>query len=86
MTVCVLAFGFGLPRLARFRDVLQTLQNLTSGWMLVLVLAAAANLVANWLFIAAAIPGLPLRRAAAVNLASTAVANTVPAGERCRSA
>ncbi|GAA2025328.1 lysylphosphatidylglycerol synthase domain-containing protein [Catenulispora yoronensis] len=80
VTVCVLAFGFGLPRLARFRDVLQTLQNLTSGWMLVLVLAAAANLVANWLFIAAAIPGLPLRRAAAVNLASTAVANTVPAG------
>ncbi|MBW8804705.1 MAG: UPF0104 family protein [Catenulisporales bacterium] len=78
--VCVLAFAYGLPKLAPYRDVLSTIRALTSGWAVVLLLAAAVNLLANWLFIAAAIPGLPLRRAAAVNLASTAVANTVPAG------
>ena len=80
VAVCVAAFGFGLPHVARFRDVLGTLRTLTFGWMALILLAALVNLVANWLFIAAAIPGLPLRRAAAVNLASTAVANTVPAG------
>ncbi|NUR60250.1 MAG: hypothetical protein HOV87_16550 [Catenulispora sp.] len=80
VAVCAAAFGFGLPHLAPFRDVLGTLRTLTSGWVAVILLAALANLLANWLFIAAAIPGLPLRRAAAVNLASTAVANTMPAG------
>jgi len=80
VAVCVAAFGFGLPKLAPFHSVLGTFRALTSGWAIVVLLAAAVNLLANWLFIAAAIPGLPLRRAAAVNLASTAVANTVPAG------
>ncbi|GAA1976516.1 lysylphosphatidylglycerol synthase domain-containing protein [Catenulispora subtropica] len=80
VAVCALAFGFGLPHVAPFRAVLGTLRTMTSGWAVVVLLAALANLLANWLFIAAAIPGLPLRRAAAVNLASTAVANTLPAG------
>ena len=78
--VCVAAFGYGLPRLAPYHGVLGTFRALTSGWAVVVLAAAAVNLLANWVFIAAAIPGLPLRRAAAVNLASTAVANTVPAG------
>ena len=78
--VCVAAFGYGLPKLAPYHGVLGTLRALTSGWAVLVLAAAALNLLANWLFIAAAIPGLPLRRAAAVNLASTAVANTVPAG------
>ncbi|MEY9862633.1 uncharacterized membrane protein YbhN (UPF0104 family) [Catenulispora sp. GAS73] len=78
--VCVAAFGYGLPKLASYHGVLGTFRALTSGWAVVVLAAAAVNLLANWVFIAAAIPGLPLRRAAAVNLASTAVANTVPAG------
>ena len=80
VAVCVAAFGWGLPKLAPYHGVLSTLRGLTSGWAVLVLAAAAVNLLANWLFIAAAIPGLPLRRAAAVNLASTAVANTVPAG------
>jgi uncharacterized protein (TIRG00374 family) len=80
VVVCVAAFGYGLPKLAPYRGVLGTLRELTSGWAFLILAAAAVNLLANWLFITAAIPGLPLRRAAAVNLASTAVANTVPAG------
>jgi putative heme transporter len=42
--------------------------------------ATLANLLANWFLIATALPGLSMRRAAATNLASTAVANTVPGG------
>ena len=56
VAVCALAFGYGLPHLAPFRGVLGTLRTLTSGWAIVLLLVAAVNLLANWLFIAAAIP------------------------------
>ncbi|MBS2549553.1 UPF0104 family protein [Catenulispora sp. NL8] len=80
VVVCVAAFGYGLPKLASYHGVLGTFRDLTSGWAVLVLAAAGVNLLLNWLFIAAAIPGLPLRRAAAVNLASTAVANTVPAG------
>ena len=48
--------------------------------VLLVVVAAGANLAAGWLMICAVLPSIRLREAAAVNLSSTAVANTLPAG------
>jgi hypothetical protein len=62
--VCVAAFGYGLPKLAPYHGVLGTFRELTSSWAVVVLAAAAVNLLANWVFIAAAIPGLPLQGAA----------------------
>jgi uncharacterized protein (TIRG00374 family) len=52
-----------------------------TGLQLMLVVgAAAASLVAGWVVICSVLPAIRLREAAAVNLGSTAVANTLPAG------
>jgi uncharacterized protein (TIRG00374 family) len=48
--------------------------------VLLVVIAAVASLAAGWLMICAVLPSIRLREAAAVNLGSTAVANTLPAG------
>jgi putative heme transporter len=47
---------------------------------LLVLIAAGASLAAGWLMICAVLPSIRLRDAAAVNLGSTAVANTLPAG------
>lgn len=48
--------------------------------VLLVVTAALASLVAGWAVICAILPAIRLREAAVVNLGSTAVANTLPAG------
>ena len=55
VVVCAAAFGYGLPKLAPYNGVLGTLRDLTSGWAIIVLAAAALNLIANWLFIAAAL-------------------------------
>jgi putative heme transporter len=73
-------FGFALPRLASYRSVWATIEAMSGGQVLLLVAAAAASLVTGWIAICAVLPAVGLRQAAVVNLGSSAVANTLPAG------
>jgi putative heme transporter len=73
-------FVFALPHFASYRTVWASIQVMTWLEVLLVVIAAAASLVAGWLVICSVLPAVRLREAAVVNLASTAVANTLPAG------
>src|ERR1700729_2983088 len=73
-------FGFALPRLASYRSVWATIEAMTWGQALLLAAAPAASLLTGWIAICAVLPSIRLRQAAVVNLGSSAVANTLPAG------
>jgi putative heme transporter len=73
-------FGFALPHVASYRSAWTSVQGMTWPSVLLVVIAAGASLVAGWLVVCAVLPSIRLREAAAVNLGSTAVANTLPAG------
>jgi uncharacterized membrane protein YbhN (UPF0104 family) len=73
-------FGFALPHFASYRSVWTSAQGMTWPHALLVVIAAAASLASGWLVICSVLPSIRLREAAAVNLGSTAVANTLPAG------
>jgi putative heme transporter len=73
-------FGFALPHLASYGSVWATIKAMTWGQLLLLAAAAAASLVTGWIAICAVLPAVGLREAAVVNLGSSAVANTLPAG------
>ncbi len=73
-------FGFALPHVASYRSVWTSVQAMTWPHVLLVVMAAGASLAAGWLTICSVLPSIRLREAAAVNLGSTAVANTLPAG------
>jgi putative heme transporter len=76
----VATFGFALPHLASYRSVWATIGAMALVQVLVLAVAAAGSLVAYWIAIRSVLPAVRLREAAVVNLSSTAVANTLPAG------
>jgi uncharacterized membrane protein YbhN (UPF0104 family) len=76
----VATFGFALPHLASYRSVWSTIEAMTWGQALLLAIAAAGSMVTGWIAICAVLPAIRLREAAVVNLGSTAVANTLPAG------
>jgi len=78
--VIIAVFAFIFPRLASYQAAWQVVRAMTAPWVLALVGVAVVNLIFTWWMISACLPGLSLRRAAAMNLSSTAVANTVPAG------
>jgi uncharacterized membrane protein YbhN (UPF0104 family) len=73
-------FGFGLPRVASYRSVWASVGLMMWPQALMVAVAAVASFTASWLAICAVLPSIRLRQAAAVNLGSTAVANTLPAG------
>ena len=73
-------FGFALPHVASYRSVWASVQLMTWPQVLLVVIAAAASLPGGWLVICSILPSIRLREAAMVNLGSTAVANTLPAG------
>jgi uncharacterized membrane protein YbhN (UPF0104 family) len=73
-------FGFALPRLASYRSVWATIEAMSAGQVLLLAAAAAASMLTGWIAICAVLPSVRLREAAVVNLGSSAVANTLPAG------
>lgn len=73
-------FGFALPHVASYGSVWSSVQVMTWPHALLVVMAAGASLAAGWLMICSVLPSIRLREAAAVNLGSTAVANTLPAG------
>lgn len=80
LAVIVAVFGFLLPRLASYGAVTDTVATMTVLELATLGAVAAWNLVSYWPMQLAAQPGLRWREAAVANLASTAVANTIPGG------
>jgi putative heme transporter len=73
-------FGFALPHLASYGSVWASIQVMTWPQVLLVVAAAAASLASGWIVICSVLPAIRLREAAVINLGSTAVANTLPAG------
>jgi uncharacterized membrane protein YbhN (UPF0104 family) len=80
LLVVVVAFGFALPRMSSYSAVWHGLGTMSWPWLGVTGIAVAASLVTTWLMIAAVLPSLRFGQAAVVNLGSSAVANTLPAG------
>jgi uncharacterized membrane protein YbhN (UPF0104 family) len=73
-------FAFALPRFASYRSVWASIEAMTWRQALLVAATAAASMASYWFMICAVLPAIRLRQAAAVNLASNAVANTLPAG------
>jgi uncharacterized protein (TIRG00374 family) len=80
IVVVVLIFGFLFPKLADYGEVWKTIQDMSPLEKWTLALVAVWNLMSYWPVLTAALPGLRIREAAVANLASTAVANTLPGG------
>ena len=78
--VVAAVFGFALPHFASYGSVWASIRLMTWAQILLVVTAAAASLASGWTVICAVLPAIRLREAAVVNLGSTAVANTLPAG------
>ena len=81
IAVVIGVFGFALPRIASYRDVVSAVSAL-EWWEIAALLAATAwNLITFAPPWRAAIPGLGMWRALVVTQASTAAASTFPGGE-----
>lgn len=78
--VVAVAFAWALPRFADYAEVGDQLRSLDRGVVPLLVLVAAVNLVAPSLSQLAALPGLRLRHAVAVDWVTSTVTNLVPGG------
>jgi putative heme transporter len=76
----VATFWFAIPHFASYRSVWASMAAMTMPYALLIAATAAASMVSCWVMICAVLPSLRLREAAVVNLGSTAVANTLPAG------
>ena len=76
----VATFWFAIPHFASYRSVLASMHAMTSIQALLIAAAAVVSMVSSWFAICAVLPSIRLRQAAVVNLGSTAVANTLPAG------
>lgn len=71
-----------LPRLLNttWREVWALLVVVPAGWLLALAVVWLAGLLAHTLVLSASMPGLSARRALALNLAGSSVANVLPLG------
>ena len=71
-----------LPRTTgvSWTDVLTAVRSVSVGWLVVLSAVWWAGLVAHSLVLTSSLPGLTSRRAVSLNLAGSAVANSVPLG------
>ena len=78
--VVAVIFWFALPRFASYGSVLAGISAMTWPQVLLIAAAAAGSLVSGWIVICSVLPSIRLREAAVVNLGSSAVANTLPAG------
>lgn len=76
----MVAFAWALPRFADYGQVWASLEGIRPGVVPVLVVVAALNLVSPSLSQVAALPGLRLREAVAVDWTTTTVTNLVPGG------
>ncbi|MFY9649263.1 hypothetical protein, partial [Trebonia sp.] len=73
-------FGFALPRFASYGSAWASIDAMTWPQALLVAAAAVGSMVSSWIVICSVLPSVRLREAAAVNLGSSAVANTLPAG------
>ena len=73
-------FVFAIPRFASYRSVQSSVGAMTWPQVLLVAAAAVASMATTWVMICSVLPSIRLREAAAVNLGSNAVANTLPAG------
>ncbi len=82
MSVALIAaiFGLALPHFASYRSVWASMNVMTWPYAMLVAGAAAASMASYWLLICAVLPSIRLRQAAVVNLGSSAVASTLPAG------
>jgi uncharacterized membrane protein YbhN (UPF0104 family) len=78
--VVAVIFWLALPRFASYRSVWASISAMTWPQALLIAAAAAASMACGWIVICAVLPPIRLREAAVVNLGSSAVANTLPAG------
>ena len=78
--VVAVIFWFALPRFASYRGVLAGISAMTWPQALLIAVTAAASMASGWIVICSVLPSIRLREAAVVNLGSSAVANTLPAG------
>jgi uncharacterized membrane protein YbhN (UPF0104 family) len=80
LAIAVAIFWGILPKIASYGEVWQALKSMSLLELLSLVLITGFNLWTYWVQMVAGLPGLRIREAAVNNEATTAVANTVPAG------
>jgi len=80
IAIAVAIFWGILPKIASYGEVWDALKSMTWLELGSLVLITGFNLWTYWVQMVAGLPGLRIREAAVNNEASTAVANTVPAG------
>ncbi len=80
LLVIAAVFGFGLPRYASYGAVWASLSAIQWPGLAAIGAAVVASQFTTWWMITSVLPPLRMKQAAAVNLASSAVANTVPAG------
>jgi putative heme transporter len=73
-------FGFAVPHFASYRSAWASMHAMTWAHVLLVVAAALASMITTWIMICSVLPSIRLREAAAVNLGSNAIANTLPAG------
>jgi uncharacterized protein (TIRG00374 family) len=78
--VAAAVFGFALPRFASYRSVWTSVYAMPWPDALLVAVTAVVSMISCWTLICSVLPSVRLREAAAVNLGSTAVANTLPAG------
>jgi uncharacterized membrane protein YbhN (UPF0104 family) len=76
----VAAFGFALPHFASYSNVWASTDAMTWPRIMLVAVAGASSMAAIWIMICSVLPSIRLREAAAVNLGSSTVANTMPAG------
>jgi uncharacterized protein (TIRG00374 family) len=80
VVVVIVVFAYVFPKLTSYNQAWHVVTNLTWPWLLALAGVTVVNLLSNWALITATLPGLRYDQAGAMNLSSTAVANTIPAG------
>jgi uncharacterized protein (TIRG00374 family) len=76
----IAVFAFALPKLADFSEVWREITEMTWIEITSIVLAGLWNLITYWFVMMAALPGSNIWQVSKVNLATTAVSNTLPAG------
>ncbi len=80
ITLVLLVFFFALPKIADFSQVWSEVAEMGWGELTKLFLATLGSIGTYWLVMVAGLPGSTFLQTAKVNLASTAVANTLPGG------
>ena len=78
--VLVAVFGFVIPQLADYRDILGFVGDISTAWWLVLAALALAFLVAYPIVLMEVIRTLRFREAFVSHMAGTAVTNSIPSG------